>query len=229
MSGSNLKGATLLALSLLMIASTAGASGFKLNTLIPVDTDPNNVALGDFNRDGKLDLAVASGDSIQTVSVFLGNGDGSFQPQVRYAVGSFPYGLAVADVNLDGILDLIVANHNDGTVSVLLGNGDGTFQPRVEYTTAIGAFGVAAGDLDGDGKLDLVTANFVTDGITGLSVLTGNGDGTFQPVVDYRSGSDSISVTIGDLNGDGAPDLSVVNYEGFSVSVFLNTVTKGIR
>ena len=87
---------------------------------------------GDFTGDGRTDLAVANeGDN--TVSVLLGNGDGTFQPQVTYAVGLGPDAIVAGDFNGDGRTDLAVANGSDGTVSVLLGNGDGTFQPQVTY------------------------------------------------------------------------------------------------
>ena len=87
---------------------------------------------GDFTGDGRTDLAVANFDD-NTVSVLLGNGDGTFQPQVTYAVGSDPGAIVAGDFTGDGRTDLAVANEYDNTVSVLLGNGDGTFQPQVTY------------------------------------------------------------------------------------------------
>src|SRR6266513_2774300 len=119
---------------------------------------------GTFNSDGMPDLAVANGDPFSTngaVSVLLGNGDGSFQAGVNYGAGLFPVSVAVGDFNSDGKLDLAVANagsfqnhYTDGNVSVLLGNGDGTFQVAVNFTAGTKPDFVATGDFNGDGKLD---------------------------------------------------------------------------
>ena len=90
---------------------------------------PRPSAVADLNGDGRPDI-VTTNSADNTVSVLLGNGDGTFQPQQTFAVGRSPRGLAVADLTGDGIPDLVVANYNDNTVSVLMGNGDGTFQPQ---------------------------------------------------------------------------------------------------
>jgi FG-GAP-like repeat len=128
----------------------------------------------------------------------------------------------VGDFNGDTKLDLAVAN-GGSTVSVLLGNGNGTFQTHVDYGTGNGPNSVAVGDFNGDGNLDLVTAN---SGVAGngktVSVLLGNGDGTFQAHVDYGTGNGPQSVAVGDFNGDHAQDLAVANL-GSTVSVLLNT------
>src|SRR6266446_3050476 len=114
---------------------------------------PDSVAVGDFNGDGKLDLAVANFDS-NDISVLLGNGDGSFQAALTFAAGSSPVSVAVGDFNGDGKLDLAVANSGSSYPSVLLGNGDGTFQAALSFAGRSGTSSVAVGDFNGDGKLD---------------------------------------------------------------------------
>src|SRR5438067_1667235 len=148
-----------LAAAVLGTAGLAHAVGFKVVGILAVDPTPTSVALADLNADGKLDLVVVSYQSNQTVSVFIGNGDGTFQPQVRYPVGSGPQGVVAADVNLDGNLDLLIANRNDGTISVLLGNGDGTFQPQAISPTGELPTGIVVSDFNRDGLPDIATAS----------------------------------------------------------------------
>jgi hypothetical protein len=181
---------------------------------------PVSVVVGDFNRDGKLDLAVANWAS-NNVSVLLGNGDGTLGAAVNYGAGSNPHSVAVGDFNGDGKLDLAVANAGSGNVSVLLGNGDGTFRAAVSYGTGLTPESVAVGDFNGDGKLDLVVASDSSGNVGIVSVLLGNGDGTFQAAVDYGTGFGPSSVGVGDFNGDGKLDLAVANFVGGNVSVLL--------
>jgi hypothetical protein len=183
----------------------------------PVGTAPLGITSADLNGDGIPDLVVAnSGDT--TVSVLLGNGDGTFSPAVNYFSGSAPDHIVVADFNGDGIPDLAVTNAGDGTVSVLLGNGDGTFQPPAVYPVGPGAAGIAAGDFNRDGVLDLVVANFASNT---LSVLLGNGDGSFQEASTLTVGLHPRTVRVADLNGDGSPDLVCCNFDSDTVSVLL--------
>jgi hypothetical protein len=186
----------------------------------------SSLAVGDFNGDGNLDLAVASDSS---VSVLLGNGDGTFQTARDFAAGPRVSSVAVGD--FDGrhyanglpILDLVTANFYSNTVSVLLGNGDGTFQTARNIAVASGPSSVAIGDLNGDGKADLVVADagdFYGNN-AGVSVLLGNGDGTFQTAQVFAAGIPSIAVAVADFNGDGKPDLALTNGYGGGVHVLL--------
>jgi hypothetical protein len=183
-------------------------------------SNPQGMATGDFNGDGKLDLAVANYDS-HTVSVFLGNGDGTFRPKVDYATGNRPVGVVAGDFNGDGNLDLAVTNNLDNTVSILLGNGDGTFRAKVDYATGVGPGNLAAADLNGDGKLDLAVACNDNTSVYVVCILLGNGDGTFQAHVDYPTGSWPSWVAVGDFNRDGKLDLVIANAHSDSVSVLL--------
>jgi hypothetical protein len=185
---------------------------------------PFSIAVGDFNGDGRLDIAVSNFQS-DNVSVLLGNGDGTFQPAVNYSAGSVPFSIAVGDFNGDGKLDLAVANSGDSNVSVLLGNGDGTFQPAANYSAGSDPLSIAVGDFNGDGKLDLAVANLLSGntGPSGVMILLGNGDGTFQPAVNYDAASSSskgfVAVALGDFNADGKLDLAVANQANDSTNV----------
>jgi hypothetical protein len=186
--------------------------------------EPESVAVGDFNGDGKLDLVTPNAFS-NSVSVLVGNGDGTFQTAQSYGTGTptvydFPVYVAVADFNGDHKPDLVVANKNSNSVSVLVGNGDGTFQTAMNFGVGASPVYVAVGDLNGDHKLDLVVANEFSDTI---SVLLGNGDGTFQAAQDFATGGRlPVSLSIADFNGDGKPDLAIANQNGgTTVSVLL--------
>src|SRR5437660_732472 len=187
---------------------------------LAVGASPYSVAMGDFNGDGHLDLAVANGGS-NDVSVLLGNGDGTFTPAKNYeaGLGGGPLWVAVGDFNLDGKLDLVVANSSSDSVGVLLGNGDGTFRPSVTFPAGGTApQSVAAGDFDGDGKLDLAVANA---GSNTVSVLLGDGQGRFAAPVTFAVGAQPEFVIAGDFNGDRILDLAVANKGSGTVTVLL--------
>ncbi len=200
-----------------------GDGTFQPQVTYAVGLLPDAIVAGDFNGDGRTDLAVAnSGDN--TVSVLLGNGDGTFQRQITYAVGENPDGIVAGDFTGDGILDLAVACQGNedmyppgtdpGGVYVLLGNGDGTFQPAQRYATGESPFSIVAGDFNSDGRLDLAVAGNdyqdpATNTVVGeVSVLLGNGDGTFQPAKEYAAGGSS-QLVAGDFTGNGKLDLVV--------------------
>jgi hypothetical protein len=151
----------------------------------------------------------------------LGNGDGTFQSQTLYGLGTTdnPY-LVIADLNGDGKLDLAVAN-TAGSVSILLGNGDGSFQSSVPYATGGFSATVITADFNGDGILDLATGNYYD---ANIAILLGNGDGTFGAHVNYPAAAGARGLVAADFNGDGRLDLAVANQFVDSISVFLQPV-----
>jgi len=177
------------------------------------------VAVADLDGDSVPDLVTANFDS-DDVSVLLGNGDGSFQAAVAFATGDFPVSVAAADLDGDTVPDLVTANFNSDDVSVLLGNGDGSFQAAVSF--AVGGLPryAAVADLDGDTVPDIVTANNANHS-DDVSVLLGNGDGSFQVAIAFPVGQNPLSVTVADLDGDSVPDLVTANFDD-EVSVLIN-------
>jgi hypothetical protein len=180
------------------------AQSFAAPVNYPSTAQPFSSAAADFNGDGKLDLVVGSHPAATTLSIRLGNGDGTFQAATDYAVSSTRL-VATADFNRDGKVDVVAINQSVDTVSILLGNGDGTLGAAVAYPVGAQPTGLAVADFNGDGKLDLAVGAF-TD--SSISILLGNGDGTFQPRLAISLGS-VFSVASGDFNGDGHPDCIV--------------------
>lgn len=212
-----------------------GDGTFQQQVEFPTGQAPASVIVRDFNGDGKLDIATAnscgSGPRCQpnngTVSILLGKGDGTFQPHVDYAVGSYPVALATGDFRGNGITDIAVADCGGCTyppladaVSVLLGKGDGTFGHPTDYAAGMRPTSVAVMDINGDGRLDLAVGNV---GSNTVSILIGKGNGAFQSHVDYESGNETSWVAAADFNGDGQPDLVSANVSPSTVSVLLNT------
>jgi hypothetical protein len=172
--------------------------------------EPRSVAVGDLNRDGKLDLVTAN-HGAGTVSVLLGTGDGTFADKVDSPSVTGPYALALGDLNKDSKLDVVVVDfyyESSVVVSVMLGTGDGKLGAGTSYRVGNGPNAVALGDLDGNGSLDVVaTATW----FVGAGVLLGKGDGTFAETVGYETGRSPSGVAVGDLNGDGKLDIVTAN------------------
>lgn len=209
----------------LVAAGTCVAPSFLPASGINVGISPQSVAVGEFNKDGKLDMAVANSGS-GTVSILLGNGDGLFLPVRDFPAGKQPNFVVVGDFNGDGKADLAVTNFGTtvsdfGNVSILLGGGDGTFQAPVSYPADKQPDFIAIADFNGDGKPDLAVANQQSGN---LSIFLGNGDGTFRAVAgNALQGQNLYSVASGDFNGDGIADLAVAtfNFELSAVSILL--------
>jgi uncharacterized repeat protein (TIGR01451 family) len=184
--------------------TTARSLGFASTVEYPAASWFQAVAVSDFNRDNKQDFVAIT--AYNSVTVYLGNGDGTFQNGVAYAVGDVPYSIVVSDFNGDGVPDIAVANNGSGNVSILLGNGDGTFRSAVNYPAGSGVDVLAVADFNGDGNADLVASSTLSGG---LVVLLGNGDGTLQPPVSVSTTTYPPSVSVADFNGDERPDLLV--------------------
>ena len=200
-----------------------GDGTFAPTTFYLIDpTDSGSLVAADFNGDGALDFALSL--PVQSrVAVLVGNGDGTFGPVRRYVTDVEPGDLAVGDFNRDGAPDLVTPNYLYGTVSLLLGNGDGTFRPRRDFDSGNASTRVAAADLDGDGNLDLAVGNRLDrDGnqVGTVTVLLGDGDGSFQPPADNPARVPSLwDVAVADFDRDGTPDLAVSSQASATVMV----------
>jgi Bacterial Ig-like domain (group 3)/FG-GAP-like repeat len=198
-----------------------GGGDFQAAVNYPAGANSQGVATGDFNLDGKMDLAVAAMDSAD-VNIMLGSGDGAFQSAVSYATGAGCASVVVADFNEDGKPDLATANFDSDTMSMLLGNGNGTFQPAINSAVSllysfVQPRTITVGDFNGDGHADVTTANY---GGSGVSILLGNGSGTFQaPSEILLMTSIPFVIVAADLNRDGRSDLAISDNLSNSVRV----------
>jgi hypothetical protein len=200
-----------------------GDGTFGVKTDFDTGSSAYDVAIGDLNADARLDLAVANSAS-NSVSVLLGNGNGTFGAKTAFLAGvGDVHSVAIADLNADGRPDLATTNQYYSMVSVLLGNGNDTFGTNAEFITGVNPIGAAIGDLNGDGRPDLVVTNYGSQTLpsTTVSVLLGNGNGTFGAKTDFGTGINPNSVAIADLNADGRRDLAVTNGGANTVSVLL--------
>ena len=202
-------------------AANSHAVDFGPATAYPAGTNPVGAITGDFNGDGKPDVAVLNAGS-NNVSILLNNGDGTFQPAKDFDLGNSMSSIFIGDFNGDGKLDLALfrsgnsATADNGEVRILLGNGDGTFQAPVVTTLTPAAANLNVGDFDGDKRADLVVKNDdPSTSSVSIEVLLGKGDGAFHtpnPIaVPNMSGTAS---AVADLSGDGKLDIAVATSDG---------------
>jgi hypothetical protein len=213
----------------------ASAAGFS-RIDFPTASAPIALAVGDLNRDGKPDLVTANIVS-NDVSVLLGDGAGGYGfSRSDFPAGIGPVSVAIADLNGDGKPDLAIANREDGSISILLNatqDGDEltTFvvNDPAEFAVGLRPYWVVVGDINLDGRPDLISANFADNTVSVLlnATLPGSSPVSFQPRVDFPTGDRTVSVAVGDLNGDGRPDVATANYTPNTVSVLLNSTPPG--
>ncbi len=173
-------------------------------------SEPQDVVLGDFNGDGRQDVAIANATD-NDIAVLYGQSDGSFSGRVDYAVGLSPIGIAAAHLDDDAYLDLATVNSNTDSVTVWYGQADGTFSGREDYATGSGPEGIATGDFDEDTRTDIVVTNHFGDSAT---VLFGQDGGGFGEAASFSTGVDGgpSGIAVGDFNGDDDLDIVAVNH-----------------
>jgi hypothetical protein len=195
-------------------------------------TNPQSIAMGDLDGDGKADMAVTNSSS-NTVSIFRNtstSGVISYAVKVDFPTGTTPRSIAIGDLDGDGKVDLAITNFSSATVSVFRNtsvSGIISYSPKIDFNTVTTPISVAIGDLDGDGKADLAVATSngsITNGAASVFRNTSNvGIISFATKVDFTAGINPRSIAIGDLDGDGKSDLAVTNAVSNTVSVFRNT------
>jgi hypothetical protein len=194
-----------------------------------IGSSPWAVTVIDLDIDGQLDIIVANYLGADSISIFFGYGNGSFQNQLAYSTGyqSWPIDVTVGDFNSDNQLDIAIALNNENNVGILLGNGNRKFSNITIYSTGSGSkpYSVRVSDFNNDNHLDIAVNN---RGISNIVVLFGFGDGTFLLGTAYSTGSGSQphGLAIGDLNKDGRLDIVVPNYYANNIGVFFGYGTE---
>ncbi len=205
-----------------------GNIAFTAKVDFTTGTSPHSVSIGDFDGDGKSDLAVANQNS-NTISLFRNtsiSGTVSFAAKIDFTTGTQPYSVISGDIDGDGKPDLAVANLSSNTVSVFRNSsfpGTISFAIKVDFATASNPISVGIGDMDGDGKPDLAVANNGSNTVSVLRNTSVSGTVSFATKVDFTSGVQPVSISIGDLDGDGKVEMAEVNLGSGTVSVFRNT------
>ncbi len=200
-----------------LLPITTSAAVSYVSQDLPAGANPNALATGDFNGDGKTDIAVANLNA-KTVGILLGNGDGTFNFGATLSTADQPLSLVVGDFNKDGHLDIAVGNNAPtSTVQIFLGDGTGNFTAVSTVVNTVDPVALAVGDLNGDGFPDLVVANYM---INTISIFLGKGDGTFWPSsTPTLILSGPIALRVADFNNDGIPDVAIANNKSNTVVI----------
>ena len=216
--------------SVLRNLSTIGVISFTAKVDFATSTYPISVSIGDIDGDGKPDLVMANNSS-NTVSVLLSMsyiGMINFATKVDFTTGTQPCSVSIGDIDGDGKPDLAVANQSSSTVSILrnlsTGSGSVSFATNLDFTTGTSPYSISIGDIDGDGKPDLATANYSSNTASVLRNVSTSGNVSFAAKVDFATGTYPQSISIGDIDGDGKPDLCLPNNGSNSVSVLRQTI-----
>lgn len=193
-----------------------------VKTSLPVGANPSGLTSADFNNDTEPDIAVANQGS-NDVSIYLGNGDGTFGSQGLVSAGSGPFGIMAGKFNADSNWDLAVTNSAAGTVSVMLGNGNGTFSAASTFSVGQSPLSIAGGDFNGDAKTDLAVANYGGFFAGSVSILIGNGSGGFTAGRTLATRTQPASLIVGFFNNDTRADLAVAAFGANTISTYFGT------
>jgi len=219
--------------SVLRNLSTPGTISFSAKTDSPTGSQPTSVAIADLNGDGRPDLAVSNYSS-NVVSVLANNsspGVITMSARVDFSVGTNPISVEIADLDGDLLPDLVLSNYSSNTVSLLKNttvSGNPVFAAKVDIATGTNPQHATIGDLDGDGKPDIAVINKTSNTLSIFKNTSAIGTISFDPKVDKTTGNSPFYISIGDINGDGKPDIAVTNSGSNSVSTFKNTSVSGV-
>ena len=218
------------------ISATGPAPSFASAQAFGTGSSPAAVATADFNGDGKLDVAVAD-ESSNNLEILTNSGTAAGTASFSsgtVTTGSFPVAVVAADLNADGKPDLVAVDGGATTISVFInttaaGSSVASFAARKTFTVGNSPSAVAVGDFNGDGKPDLAVSNFSDNNVSVLfnTTTAGSAIPAFSAASNFSTGTSPQSVAVGDLNGDGRPDLAIANYSSSNVSVLLNTAAAG--
>ncbi|MEI7802534.1 MAG: FG-GAP-like repeat-containing protein, partial [Bacteroidota bacterium] len=212
--------------------STIGSISLAARVDFATGANPISVSISDIDLDGKPDVVVTIYNS-NRVSVFRNTstlGNISFDSEVNFITGSNPRSVAIGDIDLNGKPEVVVVNASSATVSIFRNTsipGTISFAAKVDFTTGTSPRSVTIGDIDGNGKADIAVANYSSSTVSVLRNLSTSGTISFATKVDFATGTFPIAIAIGDIDGNGKPDLSVANFTSNTISVFRNLSTSG--